>query len=213
MPRWIRYAIIILAALALIPPVLIARARAVKSDRPRLHLVPDMDNQPRYKAQQSSPLFADGREMRRPVSGTVARGDLREDDRLYRGMVGEDWATTFPMPVTRPILRHGQERFGVFCAPCHGLDGAGRGIVAVIAEEKEEPTWVPPLSVHSEEVRKRAVGHLFNTITNGVRTMPGHASQIPVEDRWAIVAYLRALQKSRDARIGDVPPEVVDSLR
>ncbi len=211
--RALKYAVLIVASLALVPPVIIARARTVKSTKPRLHPVPDMDNQPRFKAQQTDPLFADHRAMRYPVPGTVARGDLRPSDHLYRGMVNGEWATTFPMPVTESVMRRGQERFGVFCAPCHGLDGAGRGAVAVRAEQLEEPTWVPPLSVHSDEVRKRPVGHLFNTITNGIRTMPAHGPQIPVADRWAIVAYLRALQRSQHANLADVSPDIRDQLR
>ncbi len=213
MPRWFNYALIILAALALIPPALIARARAVKSAKPRVHIFGDMDNQPRFKAQQSNPMFADQRAMRLPVPGTVARGELQLDDHYYRGKVDGQWATTFPVPVTNSFMERGQERYNVFCAPCHGLDGAGRGIVAVRAEELEEPTWVPPLSIHADEPRKRPPGHLFNTITNGIRTMPGHGAQIPVEDRWAIVAYLQALQRSQRANVEDVPADILDELR
>jgi mono/diheme cytochrome c family protein len=213
MPRWIKYTIILLAALALIPPVLILRARTVKSTEPRIHPIQHMANQPRFKAQQVNPLFADHRAMRRPVAGTVALCDLQDDDHLYRGLVNGEWATSFPMPVTSSFMRRGQQRFGIYCAPCHGLDGFGRGIVAVRAEELEEPTWVPPLSLQSDEVRERPVGHIFNTITNGIRTMPSYGSQIPVEDRWSIVAYVRALQRSQHARLEDVPPNIRDKLR
>jgi mono/diheme cytochrome c family protein len=193
MPRWIKYGLIVLAALALIPPVFIARARMTDSTQPRLHLIFDMDNQPRYKAQQASPLFADQRVMRPPVPDTVARGELHDDDHLYRGLAGGQFAAAFPMPVTTAMMQRGRERFGIFCAPCHGLDGGGRGMVAVRAEELAEGAWVLPLSVHADEVRGRPVGHIFNTITDGIRTMPAHGAQIPVSDRWAIVAYVRAL--------------------
>lgn len=211
--RVLKFAVPVVLSLALVPPVLIVRARTAKSGSPRLHLIPDMDNQPRFKSQQTNRLFADGRAMRPFAEGTVARGRLRADDHLHRGRAGEDWATEFPMRVDDAVMRRGQERFTVFCAPCHGLDGVGRGIVAVRAEEREEATWVPPLSLHSEQIRKRPAGHLYNSITNGIRTMPSYAAQIPVEDRWAIVAYVRALQRSQHAGIADVPAEIRETLR
>jgi len=212
LPRWMRIAPIVAVAVALIPPLLVARARAVKSRQPRIHLVPDMDNQPKVRTQQYNPMFADRRAMRRPVAGTVARGDLQEDDHLYRGRVANDWAATFPMPVTEAMMRRGQERFNIFCAPCHGLDGTGKGPVAARAEQIGGP-WVPPLSYHQPQVRERPHGHIFNTITNGIRTMPAHGPQITVADRWAIVAYVRALQRSQDARLEDVPEEYREALR
>jgi mono/diheme cytochrome c family protein len=206
-----RIAPIVAVAVALVPPLLVARARVVKSRQPRIHLVPDMDNQPKVRTQQYNPLFADRRAMRRPPAGTVARGDLQEDDHLYRGRVANDWATTFPMPVTEAMMRRGQERFNIYCAPCHGLDGAGRGPVAARAEQIGGP-WVPPLSYHQAQVRDRPHGHIFNTITNGIRTMPAYGPQIPAADRWAIVAYVRALQRSQDARLEDVPEEYREAL-
>ena len=213
MPKWITYAGLIVAALALVPPVLIARARSAKSTRPRIHPIPDMDSQPKLKAQQLNALFADRRAMRRPPVGTVARGELRDDEHLYHGKVNRTWAKSFPFEITPEAMRRGQGRFNVFCAPCHGLDGGGRGAVAVRAEELEEGTWVPPLSAHSDQVRDRPPGHIFNTITHGIRTMPSYGRQIPVEDRWAIVAYVRALQRSRNARVEDVPVDLRPTLR
>ncbi|UCC29387.1 MAG: cytochrome c [Phycisphaerales bacterium] len=213
MPKGLGYAILILALMALIPPVLIARARAVRSGRPRVHIIRDMDNQPKRKAQQLNPLFADHRAMRRPVPGTVARGELRDDDHLYRGKVGGKWTTTYPVDITGVSIRRGQERFNIFCAPCHGLDGAGSGSVSVRALSLQEGTWIPPLSFHQEQVRERALGHVFNTITNGIRTMPAYGPQIPTEDRWLIVSYVRALQRSRNATLQDVPPEDRERIR
>jgi len=212
MPRGFAYAAAILACLALIPPVLIARARAVKSRQPRVHVIQDMDNQPRYKSQQRSPLFADHRAMRRPVPGTIARGELHADDHLYRGKVDDQWATTYPIPITTASIRRGQQRFDVFCAPCHGLDGSGNGSVAVRAQDLQEGTWVPPLSFHQQQVRERPHGHVFNTITSGIRTMPSYAAQIDPEDRWFIVAYVRALQRSQNATTDDVPSVDMEQL-
>ena len=118
-----------------------------------------------------------------------------------------------PISVTMQLMERGRERFDVFCAPCHGLAGAGDGMVAKRAEELQEGTWTPPASFHSELVRGRTDGHLFNTITNGIRNMPAYAPQIPVEDRWAIVAYVRALQRSQGAPLEDVPADVRAQLR
>lgn len=213
LPRIFKYAAVIIAALALIPPALIARARSVKSTQPRIHLVPDMDNQPRFKAQQVNALFADQRAMRRPVPGTLAREDYQTDEHLYRGLVNGQWAAAFPKPVTEKVMRRGRERFAVYCAPCHGLDGYGRGVVAVRAEELEEATWVPPLSLHSDQVLQRPAGHLFNTITNGIRTMPAYGSQIQPDDRWAAAAYVHALQRSQRAAAEDVPAEIRDVMK
>jgi mono/diheme cytochrome c family protein len=155
-----------------------------------------MDNQNRFKSQQVNPLFADTREARPPVAGTIARGRLLLDDAAATGMRGTAFVETFPMPVTVSALRRGRERFDIYCAPCHGLAGRGDGIVAIRADRLQEGTFIPPTSVQDATVLARPVGHIFNTITNGIRTMPSYGSQIPVADRWAIVAYVRALQRS-----------------
>lgn len=213
MNRWMKSVGLIVLAAAVVPPLWIARARSSKSPAPRVHLIADMDDQPKVKTQRASTLFSDGRAMRPVPAGTVARGQLQDDDHLLQGRAAGDWATAFPIDVSLATLRRGRERFDVFCAACHGLDGTGRGAVAVRAEELGEGAWVPPTSMHTEEVRQRPVGHLFNTISNGIRTMPSYASQIPVEDRWAIVAYVRALQRSQHSKIEDVPEEKRDALR
>lgn len=213
LPRWIVYTAVIAVVASWLPMALIVRARAVRSDQPRIAIIQDMDNQPRYNTQAATGLFADGRAMRPEIPGTVARGRLFENDHLYRGKVGEDWAVEFPMPITEPIVRRGQERFEIFCAPCHGLNGAGTGPIHQRAVKLGEPKWVPPTSLVSEQVRERPVGHLFNTITHGIRNMAAYGPQIAPEDRWAIVAYIRALQLSRNASIEDVPPDQRDRLR
>ena len=199
MPRWVGSTLVVLAALALAPFACVFKARHTQSPLPRVHVVQGMDNQPRYKSQQANALFADTREARPPVFGTIARGRLDEDDGLILGMSNGAWIGTFPVPVTATLLHRGQERYQIYCAPCHGLAGYGDGIVAVRAERLAEGTWVQPSSMHAGLVLARPVGHLFNTITNGIRTMPSYGSQIPVADRWAIVAYVRALQRAGHA--------------
>ncbi len=205
---------LVLISLAMIPPALIARSRAVNSPRPRIHLIQDMDNQPKFRAQQANPLFLDGRGMRPPVPGTVALGELDEDDHFVRGRIGNQWAATLPdqIEVNMALLKHGRDRFNIYCQPCHGLAGYGDGIVNERAMQLVETgtngtVWVQPKSLHEEAIRTQPVGRIFNTITNGIRNMPRYDSQILVEDRWAIVAYVQALQRSQNARLGDIPAD------
>jgi mono/diheme cytochrome c family protein len=212
-PRWLVYALILLTALALVPFALIARSRATTSSLPRLHLVFDMAKQPKVKTQTADPMFADGRAMRPPVSGTVAWGEFHESSAYWTGRMADGWITVLPIPVTEQLVRRGQERFDIFCTPCHGLAGYGEGSVAKRADALKEGTWVPPSSYHTDLVRERPVGHIFNTITNGIRNMPAYGPQIPVADRWAIVAYVRALELSQDATVNDVPRELRNQLR
>ena len=203
----------VLVVLSFVPLALIARTRAVKSTQPRLQFIPDMDQQPKFKPQSGNPLFADGRAMRPPVIGAVAWGEAGLDTHLHRGQSGGQWATTFPVPLTEESLRRGQQRFNIYCTPCHGLAGRGDGIVHLRADRLREGTWVPPADLTSELVVGRPVGHLYNTISNGIRKMPGYGAQIPELDRWYIVAYLRALQRSQHATVDDVPPELRPALR
>jgi mono/diheme cytochrome c family protein len=212
-PRWLLFTVAVLVVLSWVPIALIMRARVTTSPNPRIHIVPDMDNQPKFKAQARNLLFADRRAMRPPVAGTVSRGEVLDRPELTTGRVGEDWVETIPMTVDAAILQRGRERFNVFCSPCHGLAGYGDGMVAKRADELQEGTWTPPTSFHTDLIRQRQVGHIFNTITNGVRNMPAYGSQIPVADRWAIVAYVRALQRSQNATVDDVPPEIRAQLR
>jgi mono/diheme cytochrome c family protein len=197
----------------LVPLALIARARATTSPHPRLHVVPDMDQQKKFKAQSGNALFADGRAMRLPVTGSVARGELDVDSVRVTGRVGAEWSAEFPIAVTEALIRRGQQRYDIYCAPCHGLAGFGDGIVGKRAERLQEGTWTPPSSLHTDLVRGREAGHLYNTIANGIRNMPAYGAQIPVDDRWAIVAYVRALQRSQFARPEDVPAELRAQLR
>jgi mono/diheme cytochrome c family protein len=198
---------IITVLLALLPLFWIARGRVTQSPLPRMHVVPDMDNAISYKRQEANPLFADGRAMRAPVEGTVARGRLMDDEHYYTGIVDNTWASSFPEAVTldRAFLDRGRERYEIYCTPCHGVSGYGNGPVARRADALLQATWVPPSSMHDDLVRSRTPGHLFNSITQGVRTMPAYGSAVPVDDRWAIVGYIRALQRSQHATIDDVP--------
>jgi mono/diheme cytochrome c family protein len=206
MPRWLIPALLICGSLALVPFACVARSRAMRSPLPRVHLIPDMDQQRKFKSQQTNPLFADRRAMRAPVEGTVARGGLELDEHFYRGLERGGYTERFPLPVTKDLLQLGRENYDVFCAPCHGLAGGGDGMVARRADRLRQGAWVPPTSLHDPPASTRSVGHLFNSITNGIRNMPAYGSQIPVADRWAIVAYVRALQKSQHARLEEVPP-------
>jgi mono/diheme cytochrome c family protein len=212
-PRWVMPTLIVLAAASLIPLALIARARATRSTQTRIQIIPDMDQQAYYRPQEANLLFADTRAMRPPVEGTVPRGHAEADPQWYRGIQGGAWAEEFPMPLTPEILKRGQERFGIYCAPCHGSSGYGNGIVNQRAERLQEGTWTPASSLHDDLVVGRPVGHLFNTVTNGIRNMPAYGPQIPVADRWAVVAYVRALQRSQRSPVRDVPAEIRSSLR
>jgi len=143
--------------------------------------------------------------MRLAPLGTVARGELHQDTTFETGKAGADYVKQSPVPVTMKRLRRGQDRFGIYCAPCHGYDGRGNGMVARRALRLGEERFVPPTDVTSKAVRDRPDGHLFNAMSNGIRTMPAYGAQIPTADRWAIVAYVRALQLAENATIDDVP--------
>lgn len=214
MPRWLTSLVIILIALSWIPIALALRARTVKKTEPRIHIIQDMDNQPKVKPQSRFLLFADRRGMRPPVPGAVARGSLITDSGIALGTTADGgWVDAIPVAINVAMLQRGRERFDIFCSPCHGLAGYGDGMVSRRADQLQEGTWTPPSSLHTELIRSRQAGHLFNTISNGIRNMPAYGAQIPVEDRWAIVAYVRALQRSQNATIDDVPVDLRAQLR
>jgi mono/diheme cytochrome c family protein len=213
LPRWLLFTVVTLVVLSWVPLALIMRARVTTSPKPRIHIIPDMDNQPKYKTQRRNPLFADLRAMRPPVEGSVARGEVIGDEAVMTGRLGENWVVEIPVPVDENFLNRGRQRYDIYCAPCHGLAGYGDGMVAKRADALQEGTWTPPSSFHTDLIRKREAGHIFNTISNGIRNMPAYGPQIPVEDRWAIVAYVRALQRSQDATIDDVPEDIRAQLR
>jgi len=160
----------------------------------------DMHDQPRYKPLARSSFFEDGRASRPLVAGTVARGHLHEDTRLYTGKEGDDPITKFPFPITKAILERGQQRFNIFCSPCH--DRAGTGLGMVVRRGLRRPP-----SYHIDRLRAAQVGYLYDVITNGFGAMPDYAAQIQPQDRWAIVAYIRVLQRSQNAKLADVPAD------
>ena len=209
-PRWIHLAVLVLTVLALIPPVLIARARVTKSPQPRIHPIPDMDNQKKYRAQAYHSRYEDKRAMRPPVPGTVARGELKLDDHFFRGYTGPKTEPSFfdkfpdQVDVTMDFIGRGRSRFEIFCVPCHGYAASGDGMVANRASVVSEATWNFDLDLHTEERRGRAVGHLFNTITNGNQNMPAYGDKLSERDRWAVVSYLRSLQASETLSLADV---------
>lgn len=213
LPRWIIYSIVVLITLSWVPIALVFRARTVRTAKPPLHIVSDMDNQPSFRTQKRNMMFADRRAMRPQVSGTVARGQMASNTPLASGRDGDDWVTDFPVEVDRGLLERGRERYAIYCSPCHGLSGFGDGAVAKRADQLQEGTWTPPSSFHSELIRSRPVGHIYNSITNGIRNMPAYGPQISVEDRWAVVAYVKALQRSQNAGVEDVPTDLRASLR
>jgi mono/diheme cytochrome c family protein len=160
----------------------------------------DMHDQPRYKPLAASTFFSDGRSARPIPANTIARGELNNTDTMHTGERSQDFADTIPIPVTLPLLRRGRERFDIFCSPCHGRLGDGHGMVA-------QRGFHFPADLDSERVRQLPPGYIFQVISNGYGGMGDYGDQIPaVEDRWAIVAYIRALQLSRHADINDVPP-------
>jgi mono/diheme cytochrome c family protein len=214
MPRGIIYGLLILIALSFIPMALLVRAQSAIKTKPRLQVVPDMDSQPKFKAQSVNNFFQDGRAMRQQPTGTLARGQLDTDDLYYYGLDGEgEFSGDFPVDVTEALLARGRERYVIYCAACHGLSGNGNGPVHLRAEKLQEGTWTPPTDMASAVVQGRPNGHLYNTITNGIRNMPAYGFQIEVADRWAIVAYVRALQRSRAATLADVPAEMRKTLQ
>ncbi len=222
-PRWMIF-VGVAAALALaLPPAIIARTRATPDPERAVHIFFDMDLQPKFKSQSKNPLFADGRSQRYAVAGAVARGETSRDAHLTEGVVNNAWATTLPesMIMNATLLARGQQRFNIYCTPCHGYAGYGDGTVNKRAMELmantngpvNGSTWVTAKSLHDPLVREHPLGMLFNVATNGVRTMAGYGSQISVEDRWAIAAYVKALQLSQNASLQDVPPELRGNLK
>ena len=230
-PFWMIAAFLIFVVVSWLPLVVAARRRVSTSEVPRISIAQDMGTQPRYRGQQANPVFADGRTIRPVIAGTVARGRLDLDDHYYRGFpAGPDgkpqhdekkqtiFFKGFPkeVKVDERFLERGRLQFNIYCAPCHGNDGSGQGPVHQRAVQLPVPgtTWTPPANLHDQPIIARPDGHLYNTVTNGIRNMAGYGSQIVnVDDRWAIVAYVRALQLSQDAPADVVPPEKLSSVK
>jgi Cytochrome C oxidase, cbb3-type, subunit III len=167
----------------------------------------DMQNQPRMFPQRGSSMFADGRSVRPQVEHTVARGQLYEDDYFYTGLMNGKEANFMPFPVTMQVLERGQERFNVYCTPCHSRVGNGAGMIV-------ERGYKPAANFHDPRHIDQPISHYFYVMTNGYGAMPDYKAQIQPQDRWAIAAYIRALQLSQNATANDVPAGAqVESLK
>ncbi|MFA7236705.1 MAG: cytochrome c [Phycisphaeraceae bacterium] len=242
-PRLLVHLLVIGVVATWVPFAWIALSRASLKRNPPPHLFQDMMVQPKLTAQAASPLFADGRAMRPQLAGTIARGDLRADDFLHRGYATDDnghaievpvpgaanntkdrkWFSGYPaqVKVTPELVARGQQRFNIYCAPCHGQSGEGNGITNIRAQKLNTEGWVQPSNIVGIDAQGRSVygeelypgGKLFNTITHGIRTMPGYGAQISPADRWAIVAYVRALQLSRNGRVDQLTNDQREKLR
>ncbi|MEE9553234.1 MAG: cytochrome c [candidate division Zixibacteria bacterium] len=194
--------------LMIISMVLISGCYRGKSSKNEpIHLNPNMDSQAKYKAQSKGEFFADGSAMRQPVEGTVARGGLREDDAYFKGTDRKgNFIKNNPIGLTEDGLNRGRERFGIYCAVCHGAVGDANSIMV-------EKKYLPPPTFHQDRLRDMPEGEIFNIISNGIRNMPSYKNQISVEDRWLIIQYLRALQKSQNARIDDIPESMREDFK
>ena len=190
--------------LALFAAVLLAGCRGRRSEAPPIHPHLSMDFQEKFQAQTYNPLFEDKASMRKPPTGTVARGQLRGNSELFEGRSASgEYVERIPVAVNRAVLERGQDRYNVYCAPCHGKSGNGNGIIM-----QGDYGYTPASSYHGDRLRQVTDGYMYDVITNGVRNMPGYAQQIPVHDRWAIVSYIRALQRSQYAKPQNLPESV-----
>ena len=187
----------------------IAGCRGSISQEPPVHVVLNMDFQERFEAQERNAFFADGRAMRPLVPGTIARGHLNDDRRLAYGKEEDgSFVRSIPVTITADLLARGRERYDIYCAPCHGKAGDGQGIIST-----GNYGMVPAPTYHDDRLRGVEDGYLFDVITNGIRTMPGYGYQVAGQDRWAIVSYIRALQRSQNADAADVPAETRQELQ
>ncbi len=179
----------------------------------------DMQDQPKGKAYRGSENFPDSMYSRSLIEGTVPRGYLRDDPAYYTGKSGASAASKdtgakatagdvneFPFPITREILDRGQERYNIYCSPCHGVVGDGRGMI-VIRGFRQPPSY------HIDRLRTAPLGHFFDVITNGFGVMPDYAMQVPPHERWAIIAYIRTLQYSQNAQVTDLTPAEVQNIK
>jgi mono/diheme cytochrome c family protein len=160
----------------------------------------DMATQPKNRPLSPSDFFRDGRSERPLLENTVARGSLENDQLL----IAKD-SNAFPLPVDQALLERGQQRFGIYCSPCHGLQGDGNGMIVLRGMKR-------PPSYHIDRLRESPNGYFYDVITNGFGQMYGYSAQVPPRDRWAIVAYVRALQLSRHARASDLPAELREKI-
>jgi mono/diheme cytochrome c family protein len=165
----------------------------------------DMHTEPRYQPLAETSFFGDGRSARPQVEGTVARGHLRIDEARYTGKIDGEDIDQFPIPIAKEDIERGQNRFNIYCTPCHGHLGDGNGMV-VLRGFRQPPSY------YSDRLINAPVGHYFDAVTNGFGSMPSYASRIQTDDRWRIIAYIRALQLSESASVNDVPAEQRQNL-
>ncbi len=202
-----------------LPLAVIHRIRTTHSAQPRFHLFHDMDKQPKRGTQSSHEWFQDGRAMRLPVEGTLARGQLSHNEHWSHGYFasvdsetgGEtlSFATSLPpeLPLNERLLARGKQRYTIYCAICHGDDGLGNGPINRRAVELKEAKWVAATNLMTAEIRERADGQIYQAIRDGVRNMPAYGSQIDRDDRWAIVAWVRELQAHSPVAQTQEPPQ------
>ena len=183
-------------------------SRERPSTDPPIHLNPNMDDQPKYEAMEESKFFLNKSAMREPVEGTVARGQLHENTVYYHAKSSSgELIKKMPVKISQQLLERGQKRYNIYCSPCHGLTGSGQGIVV-------KKGFLPPPSFHIDRLRDIEDGHIFDVISNGIRNMPSYRYQIQeVADRWAIVSYVRALQRSQNATLNDIPDDIKKTLK
>jgi mono/diheme cytochrome c family protein len=197
-----RYFLLVFAV-TVIAVVIVAGKRGDMSRRPPIELFPDMDRQPKLRPQEANSFFKDGLSSQQPVAGAIARGSAWQDSPENTGRIPgtTNFVATIPVPVTQQMMDRGRQRYNINCAPCHGAQGDGKGITSkfgmtVIADLHDAQT---------RKVPQQSDGEIFNTISNGKMLMQGYAANITIADRWAIVAYVRALQRSHLATMDDVP--------
>jgi mono/diheme cytochrome c family protein len=176
------------------------------SEESPFHLIPDMDHQPKFKAQAANEFFTDGRAMRPLVDGTLAQGQYHEDEGPYTGKNPDgSYLTRIPTTVDEKVLARGQERFNIYCSPCHDKTGAGQGLVI-------KRGYPLPINLAGDHAKGLKDGEVFDIVSNGIRNMPGYRTQVPAADRWAIVSWVRVLQRSQNAKIDDVPADKKGSI-
>ena len=200
---------LILMAVALFLPF-ISSCRGDKSSSPSVILIQNMVNQTSYGPQSKNTFFKNGLATRDPVVGTVAQGEADTNSKLHQGLESGTldknpvWVSEFPMPLTHDMLKRGQERYNIYCSPCHGYDAQNDGLVTKVSGGS-----IRPANLHDKDKIQMPVGKIYNAVTNGVNNwnMPGFQEQMSQDDRWAVVAYVRALQMSKLASPDDIPKD------
>ena len=203
-------------AFTLLAAVLLVGCRGTKSENTPIHPNLNMDFQEKFEAQEANTYFADNRAMRTPVAGTIARGFLRDDVGFFTGRSADGlYLQDGPVAIDEVVLGRGQERYNIYCSVCHGKAGDGLGVI-MVGNNGGSYGYAPAPTYHDPKYlpggEKDEDGYMYDVITNGFNSMPGYAQQIAVADRWAIVAYIRALQRSQRADGEDLPADVLQSL-